>query len=63
MIERPASELLPLLARGEVSAASLTAAYFDAIRRRDPNVRAFLHVDEAGVDRARHHGRDLSRLP
>src|SRR5947209_11589273 len=69
MIERPASELLPLLRSGEVSAESLTAAYLDAIRRRDPLVRAFLQVDEASaleqarrVDAKRCAGQPLGAL-
>jgi aspartyl-tRNA(Asn)/glutamyl-tRNA(Gln) amidotransferase subunit A len=69
MNERPASELLPLLARGEVSAEAVTAAYLDAIRRRDPKVRAFLHVDEASaleqarrVDGKRRTGQPLGAL-
>jgi aspartyl-tRNA(Asn)/glutamyl-tRNA(Gln) amidotransferase subunit A len=69
MIERPASELLPLLRRGEVSATDLTAAYLDAIRRRDPTVRAFLHVDEASaleqarrIDEKRRSGATLGVL-
>src|SRR5207245_2592360 len=63
------SELLPLLARGEVSAEALTASYLDAIRRRDPKVRAFLHVDEASaleqarrVDDKRRAGQPLGAL-
>src|SRR6516164_5808418 len=46
LIESNAGELLDLLSRGEVSSENLTAAFLEAIRRRDPLVRAFLHVDE-----------------
>src|SRR4051794_3906903 len=69
MIERSAAELLPLLLRGEVSAESLASAYLDAVRRREPIVRAFLHVDEASVleqarrvDEKRRSGQPLGAL-
>ena len=52
--ERSVSELLPLLARGDVTAEALTGHFLQAIRQRDPKVRAFLHVDEtAALDQAR----------
>jgi aspartyl-tRNA(Asn)/glutamyl-tRNA(Gln) amidotransferase subunit A len=69
MTERPASELLPLLRRGEVSAEALTGQFLDAIRRREPHVRAFLHLDEAdalaqarAIDRKRQGGAPLGAL-
>jgi aspartyl-tRNA(Asn)/glutamyl-tRNA(Gln) amidotransferase subunit A len=69
MTERPASELLPLLARGEVMSERLTRLYLDAIRARDPQIRAFLHVDEddalrqaRAVDQKRRDGRPVGLL-
>src|SRR5260370_39292225 len=69
LIELTASELLPLLARGDVSAASLTEHFLQAIRQRDPKVRAFLHVNEADalaqartVDEKRKRGEPLGPL-
>jgi aspartyl-tRNA(Asn)/glutamyl-tRNA(Gln) amidotransferase subunit A len=56
MIERSATDLLGLLSRGEVTSEALTAAYLQAIRQRDPQVRAFLHVDETS---AREQARDV----
>ena len=46
MIRLPASQLLPLLQREEISAAELTQAYLAAIHRHDGDIRAFLHVDD-----------------
>jgi aspartyl-tRNA(Asn)/glutamyl-tRNA(Gln) amidotransferase subunit A len=43
---RPATELLALLAKGDVTSESLTCQFLDAIRQRDPQVQAFLSVDE-----------------
>jgi aspartyl-tRNA(Asn)/glutamyl-tRNA(Gln) amidotransferase subunit A len=69
MIERSAGELLASLAQGEVSAESLTGQFLDAIRRLDPQVRAFLHVDEAdalnqacAVDEKRRRGEPVGLL-
>ncbi|HXG08695.1 MAG TPA: Asp-tRNA(Asn)/Glu-tRNA(Gln) amidotransferase subunit GatA [Gemmataceae bacterium] len=54
MIERTALELRSLLERGEVSAEELTGAFLQAIRQRDPRIRAFLHVnEEAALEQAR----------
>ncbi len=47
--ERTATELLGLLSRGEVSAEEIADGFLGSIRQREPKVRAFLHVDEAGV--------------
>jgi aspartyl-tRNA(Asn)/glutamyl-tRNA(Gln) amidotransferase subunit A len=49
LTERTAAELLDLLGRGEVTAEALTDAFLQAVRARDPLVRAFLHVDETGA--------------
>src|SRR5262245_2004660 len=69
MIERTALELRILLDRGEVSSEELTGAFLQAIRQRDPRVRAFLHVDEAAalgqaraVDARRKRGEPLGPL-
>jgi aspartyl-tRNA(Asn)/glutamyl-tRNA(Gln) amidotransferase subunit A len=56
LIERTASELLALQARGEATAEAITDAFLAAIRSRDPRVKAFLHVDE---DAARQQARDV----
>jgi aspartyl-tRNA(Asn)/glutamyl-tRNA(Gln) amidotransferase subunit A len=65
----PATELLARLAGGEVTAEALTAQFLDAIRRRDPQVKAFLSVDEEGalararsVDARRRGGEPLGPL-
>ncbi|MHB1424264.1 MAG: Asp-tRNA(Asn)/Glu-tRNA(Gln) amidotransferase subunit GatA [Gemmataceae bacterium] len=69
MLERTATELSDLLARREISAEALTRAFLQAIRERDPQVRAFLHVDESGaleqahsVDARRQRGEPLGAL-
>ncbi len=49
MIERTAGELLALLSRGDVTSEALTGQFLEAIREREPKVRAFLRVDEAGA--------------
>jgi aspartyl-tRNA(Asn)/glutamyl-tRNA(Gln) amidotransferase subunit A len=49
MLERTITELSDLLARREITAEELTRTYLQAIRQRDPQVRAFLHVDESGA--------------
>ena len=46
---RTASSLLAALTRGEATSAQLCEAFLAAIRRDDPTLRAFLHVDEARV--------------
>src|SRR5438128_239372 len=69
MIERTATVLLHLLARGEITAEALTDAFLQAIRRREPHVRAFLHLDEQGalgqaraIDDRRKRGEPLGKL-
>jgi aspartyl-tRNA(Asn)/glutamyl-tRNA(Gln) amidotransferase subunit A len=49
MIERTAVELSGLLSRGQITSEALTGQFLQAIRQRDPKVRAFLHVDEAAA--------------
>jgi aspartyl-tRNA(Asn)/glutamyl-tRNA(Gln) amidotransferase subunit A len=54
MITHSATDLLRLLSQGAVTAEALADSYLRAIKRLDPRVRAFLHVDEAGaLDQAR----------
>jgi aspartyl-tRNA(Asn)/glutamyl-tRNA(Gln) amidotransferase subunit A len=54
MIERTAAELIGLLSRGDSTFEALTAAFLEAIRQREPSIRAFLHVDEdAALEQAR----------
>ncbi len=69
MIERTASELLSLLARGELTSEALTGAFLQAIRQRDPQVKAFLAVHEPAaleqaraVDARRRRGEPLGML-
>jgi aspartyl-tRNA(Asn)/glutamyl-tRNA(Gln) amidotransferase subunit A len=49
MIERTAAELLDLLAQGDLSAEALAGEFLHAIKARDPQVAAFLHVNETAV--------------
>jgi aspartyl-tRNA(Asn)/glutamyl-tRNA(Gln) amidotransferase subunit A len=67
-IERTAIELLDAQARGE-SAEDIAKSYLDAIRARDPKVKAFLHLNDAqaleqarAVDAKRKKGEMLGRL-
>jgi aspartyl-tRNA(Asn)/glutamyl-tRNA(Gln) amidotransferase subunit A len=54
MIDRTATELLDALRQGQVSSEELTGAFFQQIRRREPDLKAFLHVDEENaLSRAR----------
>ncbi len=46
MIERTAVEILHALDKGDATSEAVTAAFLDAIRKREPKVKAFLHVDE-----------------
>jgi aspartyl-tRNA(Asn)/glutamyl-tRNA(Gln) amidotransferase subunit A len=69
MIERSATELLGLLSGGEVAALDLTEQFLDAIRRREPQVKAFLLVDADGareqaraIDERRRRGEPLGPL-
>jgi aspartyl-tRNA(Asn)/glutamyl-tRNA(Gln) amidotransferase subunit A len=45
-IERTAVEMLDALGNGDVTAEALTGEFLQAIRQREPRVKAFLHVDE-----------------
>jgi aspartyl-tRNA(Asn)/glutamyl-tRNA(Gln) amidotransferase subunit A len=51
MIEKTASELIAAQDKGEATSEEICRAYLDAIRRRDPWVKAFLYVDDADVIR------------
>jgi aspartyl-tRNA(Asn)/glutamyl-tRNA(Gln) amidotransferase subunit A len=69
VIERTATELSQALSRGEVTSQALTEQFLQAIRTRDPRVKAFLHVDEkaaldqaAAVDARRKRGEPLGPL-
>ncbi|HEY7312845.1 MAG TPA: Asp-tRNA(Asn)/Glu-tRNA(Gln) amidotransferase subunit GatA [Gemmataceae bacterium] len=69
MLERTATELADLLSRREISAEELTNEFLQAIRRREPQIRAFLHVEEEGareqaraVDARRQRGEPLGCL-
>src|SRR5262245_61456177 len=69
MIERTAAELLALQAKGEATAEEITNTFLKAIRERDPNVKAFLHVDEnaareqaRAIDQKRKKGLPLGPL-
>ncbi len=69
LTERSAAELLDLLGRGEVTSEALTGEFLQAIRRREPHVKAFLRVDEAealeqarSVDAKRRRGEPLGPL-
>ncbi len=43
------SQLGDLLARGEITSRQLVEQFLAVIRRHDPHLHAFLHVDEAGA--------------
>jgi aspartyl-tRNA(Asn)/glutamyl-tRNA(Gln) amidotransferase subunit A len=69
MIDQTAAALLASMSRGDITAEAVTRSYLDAIRRRDPQVKAFLHVDEndaleqaRAVDRRRKNGEPLGPL-
>jgi aspartyl-tRNA(Asn)/glutamyl-tRNA(Gln) amidotransferase subunit A len=69
LTEKTAFELVALQSAGSTSAADVTDAFLAAIRDRDPQIRAFLHVDEAdarrqaaAVDAKRKAGQPLGRL-
>src|SRR5262249_47998084 len=55
LIESSAIDLLTLLREAKISSEELTGQFLQAIRDRDPHIRAFLSVDEnAALDQARH---------
>ena len=69
MIERSASDLLAFLSKGETTAEALTGQFLQAIQQREPQVRAFLHVDEEdalrqarAVDAKRKRGEPIGLL-
>src|SRR5262245_24918958 len=48
------NDLLTALSRGDLTSEAVTSTFLRVIREREPKVRAFLHVDEAGtLDQAR----------
>jgi aspartyl-tRNA(Asn)/glutamyl-tRNA(Gln) amidotransferase subunit A len=49
LTRQTSSQLADLLGRGEITARELVTQFLAAIRQRDPQLRAFLHVDEAGA--------------
>jgi aspartyl-tRNA(Asn)/glutamyl-tRNA(Gln) amidotransferase subunit A len=73
MSEFTATQLLGQFKKGDITAEAVAREYLQAIRERDPAVRAFLHVDEAAaieqacrVDQKRQRGealRPLAGLP
>jgi aspartyl-tRNA(Asn)/glutamyl-tRNA(Gln) amidotransferase subunit A len=69
MITESASDLLALLQRREITAESLTSQVLQTIKRLEPHVRAFLHVDEGSaleqarqIDERRRRGEPLGSL-
>ena len=69
LIHSTAAELLALQAKGEASAEAITDAFLAAIRDREPKIKAFTHLDEAGareqaraVDAKRKRGDKLGAL-
>lgn len=69
LIEHSARDLLTWLERGEVTAEELTSAYLQAIRQREAQVRAFVHLDGASaleqarrVEDKRRRGQPVGKL-
>ncbi|MFO0937462.1 MAG: Asp-tRNA(Asn)/Glu-tRNA(Gln) amidotransferase subunit GatA [Gemmataceae bacterium] len=71
LIEKTATELLALQAKGEASAVAITEAYLAAIETRDPKIKAFMFPSEtaawareqaAAVDAKRKAGQPLGKL-
>src|SRR5262245_52409468 len=69
LIERPALELRALLNQSAVRAEALTAQLLEVIERRDPTIKAFLHVDKEGalaqaraIDARRQRGEPIGLL-
>ncbi|MHC4401338.1 MAG: Asp-tRNA(Asn)/Glu-tRNA(Gln) amidotransferase subunit GatA [Planctomycetota bacterium] len=69
LIDRTATGLLARLSSGEVTSVEVTQAFLDRIRLHDPNVRAFLQVDDetalaraAEIDAKRSRGEGVGRL-
>jgi len=68
-LESTALDLLGLLSRGELTSEALTGSFLQVIRQRDPQIRAFLQVDETtaleqarSVDAKRKRGEALGLL-
>lgn len=49
IIQRTAAELLAMQARGEANALTIADAFLESIKKREPTIKAFLHVDEFAV--------------
>ena len=69
LVFKPASELVDLLRRGEVTSVELTQAFLDRIAALNPQINAYLHVSAEGalataaeVDRRRAAGETLPEL-
>jgi len=69
LTERTAVELLEALSRGDTSSEALAGEFLRVIRQREPQVKAFLHVNEPAVleqaravDARRKHGQPLGPL-
>jgi aspartyl-tRNA(Asn)/glutamyl-tRNA(Gln) amidotransferase subunit A len=69
MPDHTAVELLALLDRGDITSEDLTGQFLQAIRDRDPKVKAFLQVDEPhvleqarSIDARRKRGESLGPL-
>ena len=69
LARQSATELLALLNAGQTTSVALTEAFLDQINKHDPQVKAFLRVDQqaalaraADVDQRRRAGKPLGRL-
>lgn len=67
--DKTASELVPLLEQGELTAEAVTAAFLEIIHQREAKVQAFLHVNDTEaleqarvVDQKRKSGETLGKL-
>src|SRR5690349_3065843 len=67
--ERSATELLQAIRQGEATSEAVTSAFLDSIRAREPQIQAFLHVDESTaleqarqIDAKRRRGEPLGLL-
>jgi aspartyl-tRNA(Asn)/glutamyl-tRNA(Gln) amidotransferase subunit A len=67
--ERTATDLLALMTKGGATSEAITQACLQAIREREPKVKAFLHVNESealaqarAVDERRKRGGKLGKL-
>ena len=69
IVRGTADELLAYLQQGEFSCVEVTQAFLDSIRKHDPQIGAFLHVDETGalaqahaIDARRQRGELIGKL-